>query len=155
MWKLGGSPGTALSAEPRPPSLPPRPADDGLVVKKTLVDTEEWKRPNAGACSDQMLGAPGECSCAVSLRALRPPSRRRPHKGGTLPASHPPPCAGSQCTLVYTARVAGGGPVFDEKTDAEPLTFTTDEGARVRLGGRVDVMAWWVLRLTRRPGRSG
>lgn len=35
--------------------LRPRAAADGLVMKKTLVDTEEWKKPNAGAgaCCNQ------------------------------------------------------------------------------------------------------
>lgn len=37
-------------------------------------------------------------------------------------------CAGSKVTVTYTARVLPDGPVFDQKTAEEPLTFTTDEG---------------------------
>lgn len=33
---------------PRSACLFVQTADDGLVVKKTLEDTEEWKKPNAG-----------------------------------------------------------------------------------------------------------
>ncbi|KAL4420120.1 hypothetical protein ABPG77_000291 [Micractinium sp. CCAP 211/92] len=55
---------------------------DGAVMKKTLVDTEEWKKPNEG----------------------------------------------SQVTVTYTARVLPDGPVFDQKSEEEPLQFTTDEG---------------------------
>lgn len=33
---------------PRSACLLLQTADDGLVVKKTLEDTEEWKKPNAG-----------------------------------------------------------------------------------------------------------
>ncbi|PSC75187.1 peptidyl-prolyl cis-trans isomerase FKBP62-like [Micractinium conductrix] len=56
--------------------------DDGLILRKTLEDTEEWAKPNAG----------------------------------------------SKVTVTYTARVLPDGPVFDQKTAEEPLTFTTDEG---------------------------
>lgn len=37
-------------------------------------------------------------------------------------------CAGSQVTVTYTARVLPDGPVFDRKSEEEPLQFTTDEG---------------------------
>lgn len=36
-----------LQSQPTP-AQPKPSADDGLVMKKTLEDTEEWKKPNAG-----------------------------------------------------------------------------------------------------------
>ena len=62
-------------------------ADDGLVMKKTLADTEEWARPNAGA----------QCTISYAARLL-------PAAGGTLfderTADNP---------LLFTTDEGGGG----------------------------------------------
>lgn len=41
--------------------------EDGAVVKKTLVDTEEWKKPNGGAkvCSNCYPVLPDTVQCCV------------------------------------------------------------------------------------------
>lgn len=46
--------------------------------------------------------------------------------------------AGSQCTIAYTARLPDGT-VFDARSEEDPLTFTTDEGAQL---GWVIIRQW-------------
>lgn len=61
-------------------------------------------------------GSHASLPCAASALVIL--STRRPA----------PPLAGSQVTVTYTARVLPDGPVFDQKSEEEPLQFTTDEG---------------------------
>ncbi len=94
------------------------------MVKKTLEDTEEWKKPNAGG---QWIGD----SCTVALRRSndqhRSSASQLHHTSASSLFQLSP--AGSQCTIAYTARLPDGT-VFDARSQEDPLTFTTDEGKR-------------------------
>lgn len=62
------------------------------------------------------------------LQACSAPHLCRPPPNICCPRHAPSHHAGSQCTIAYTARLPDGT-VFDARSEEDPLTFTTDEGA--------------------------